>query len=170
MSNSIMPQIVYDTEFLIQLRATTIQAGHHKNLIKAIGEEELLNHLSTIFWAPKGLLGLDVTLTPGVASPIVQAAMQAIGLSQLIGFTPLYPRSNPFSGDWDYVTRCEAMLDELELRYLPAKGRALDFSGGDGCFILVGVGIPEAMPVLFDQLSCIVLPVTGVAKLVSLVD
>ncbi len=165
-----MTQIVYDTEFLTQLKASTIQNGRHRNLIEAIGEDELLNHLSTSFWAPKGPLGLDVTLTPGVASPIVQAAMQAIGVNQLIGFTPLYPRSNPFSGDWNYVTRCEAMLDDLGLRHLPAKGKALDFSDGDGCFILVGVGIHEAMPVLFDQLSCIVLPAVGATRLVSLID
>jgi hypothetical protein len=160
----------YDLKFLYSLADQLILEGKHTNLISEIGIPELLNHLSTCFWTPKALLGLDVTLTPGKTSPLVQAAMQALGIPQLIGFTPLYPRSNPRCGDWVLVEECERKLIKLGLRYLPAKGRALDFPSGDGCFLLIGATLQEAEAVLSDQLSCVVLPDEGEARLVSLVD
>jgi hypothetical protein len=160
----------YDLKFLYSLADQVIHGGNHTNLISEIGIPELLNHLSTCFWTPKALLGLDVTLTPGKTSPLVQAAMQALGIPQLIGFTPLYPRSNPRCGDWVLVEECERKLIKLGLRYLPAKGRALDFPSGDGCFLLIGATLQEAEAVLSDQLSCVVLPDEGEARLVSLVD
>jgi hypothetical protein len=160
----------YDLKFLYQLTDQVIHGGNHTRLIQEIGIPELLNHLSTTFWTPKALLGLDVTLTPGKTSPLVQAAMQALGIPQLIGFTPLYPRSSPRCGDGALVEECERKLIKLGLRYLPAKGRALDFPDGDGCFLLIGVSLQEAEAVLSDQLSCVVLPAVGEAMLVSLVD
>ena len=170
MSNSIIAQSEYDLKFLYSLTDQVIHGGNHTQLIQEIGIPELLNHLSTTFWTPKALLGLDVTLTPGKTSPLVQAAMRALGIPQLIGFTPLYPRSNPKCGDWVLAEECERKLIKLGLRYLPAKGRALDFPGGDGCFLLIAATLQEAEAVLSDQLSCVVLPDEGEARLVSLVD
>ncbi len=160
----------YNKKFLRQLATQTVLAGQHKRLIEAIGVTELVNHLSTIFWSPKGLLGLDVALVPGKPSPLAQTIMQVFGISQIIGFTPLYPITNPNCGDWKLVEKCEEMLIDSQLLYVSAKGKALDFPSADGCFLLIGASLEDAALVLSDQLSCIVLRQTGNAKLVSLVD
>ncbi len=160
----------YDKKFLRQLATQTILAGQHKQLIEVIGVTELVNHLSTNFWSSKALLGLDVALVPGKPSPLVQTVMQVFGVSQIIGFTPLYPRSCPNCGDWVLVEQCEETLIDLQILYVSAKGKALDFPGADGCFLLIGASLEDVAPVLNDQLSCIVLRQTGNAKLVSLID
>jgi hypothetical protein len=139
-------------------------------VIQKIGKEQILYHISTVFYAPNALLGLDIEIEVGKPSPLVQAVMKVLGISQLIGMTPQFPASNPQATDEEnqrYIQECCAKLTSRGVRHLECKGRALDFpTGGDGCFIVID-GLHLIQDILSDQLSYTLLEQEGVGQLVG---
>lgn len=157
-----------------QVAEEVLRSNNHSQLLARIGSEQFLYHVSTVFYAPGALLGLDVEIEVGKTAPVLQAAMRSLNISQLIGFTPQFPVSNPHATveeNQRLVRQASEKLKNQNIRHIAAFGRALDFpNGGDGCFILVDVEIDQMKDVLSDQFSCLCLKSEGVGTLVSLVD
>lgn len=141
----------------------------HDHLAEILGREELLNHISTVFYTD------DFEIEVGKANPKLQYLMKYNGIQWVIGLTPKNPRHNPRATDEDnqmYVREFAQLLNEKGLTGLPAYGRARDFrEGGDGCFILINVSPDETRRLLNGtQLSFICLPQQGQAWLVSCIE
>jgi len=138
------------------------------NLSATIPYEELLNHISTIFYTP--IIEIEV----GKENPRIQRWMRRLGWRSLIGMTPQFPISDPFG--LNNAQHIRGFEEKAKIPYIPALGRARDFPlGGGGCFVLLDVSPSEAIALLLEdgkptQLSFTCLPQTGKAQLVSCIE
>lgn len=145
----------------------------YNNLRKIIGEDELLNHISTVFYYD------DVSIEVGKRDVKMQAYMRNEKINYLIGMTPKYPIFDPNSSDEQnqiYVDEFKAKLDRLDIAYIPCQGRARDFKeGGNGCFILINLSPSEVIKLLMiedkpSQLSFTCIDQYNAAELISCID
>jgi hypothetical protein len=142
-------------------------------LSEFLGREELLNHISTVFYSG------NVAIEVGKSNEALQSYMRAENIRFLIGMTPKYPIFNPRATDDEnqaYLNWFAELLERHDISYVPAWGRARDFQqGGDGCFILINVH-PSEVKLLLEvgnkptQLSFTCLSQYGEAELVSCIE
>lgn len=155
------------------------KAGTHANLIKTIGMFEMLNHISTVMFAVKelnqsqALPGAGFSIRIDLPSPI-QTQMVQRGIKSLIAMTPKNPiwDAGATAEDNDYyVDEFKNRLESLNIDHTEAFGMALDYTPGNGCFVLINQSVEEARELLKgSQLSFLHLPQSGVAELVSCID
>jgi hypothetical protein len=153
--------------------ARVADARVRDHLSTLLPHEELLNHISTVFYAS------GVAIEVGKENPTLQAYMREEGIRYLIGMTPKFPIFNPCANESEnqaYVEEFQRSLDIRDISYIPCWGRARDFrEGGDGCFILVDV-CPDSVKELLSfegtptQLSFTCLYQHEPAELVSCVE
>jgi len=141
---------------------------------KLLEFEELLNHISTVFYSYSSELG-EIQIEVGKEDSRLQALMKERGIVGIAGLTPKFPIQNRQATDLAntaYVAAFRNSLETFQFRYLEAKGRARDFrEGGDGCFLLIDITPGQVMKLLGKtQLSFTYLPQCGQARLISCVE
>jgi hypothetical protein len=143
------------------------------HLSELLSHEELLSHISTVFYAA------GIAIEVGKDNPVLQAYMRNEGIRCLIGMTPKFPIFNPSPSESEnqaYVEAFQQLLDTRGISHIPCWGRARDFqNGGDGCFILVNVQPNQVKELLSadsvpTQLSFTCLYQYDEAELVSCVE
>lgn len=144
-----------------------------RSLVGYLSDEQLLNHISTVFYADR------LAIAVGQKLPEVQALMSATGIGSLAGLTPKFPIFNPDANEVAnavYVRYFRYKLTQLGQTYIPCFGRARDFrEGGDGCFLLPNVSPDEVMQLLAEdgqptQLSFTYLQLGGKGQLISCIE
>ena len=178
MTQTLSPNLIWDEAHYIHVASRMLADSKELKLFEAIGTEQFLNHLSTVFYVPclnenpLSLKGVEIAIHVGRTALDLQRLMRSSGIRGLVGMTPQFPCSNPqasHSENLRYVEEFEEHLLRSGTRYLPAWGRARDFKeGAGGCFIMVNVTPDEAMLLISDQLSFTYLPAYGVAQLIAL--
>lgn len=150
--------------------------GKNQRLMKLLGQEELLNYVSCVWYTPNQEIAIEIGKK---ASPLTRHWMNLMGAKEIVGVTPKFPISNPSASEEEnqrYVEELEQSLKNNNINYIACLGRARDFrSGGDGCYILA-CSPQEAMNLLLDKNSCptqlaiLHLCDNNPAKLISCVD
>jgi hypothetical protein len=158
----------YEESHYIKVADRYVRSGNYTNLIQRVGFEELINHISTVFYTDFNEIHV------GVSDPALQ---RHIGKG-LVGMTPKFPihHNDATADDQKLIKAWMQKLEDNNIAYIPCKGRARDYrDGGDGCFILCDVTPKEVMSLLLEnglptQLSIVYLPPQGEAHLVSCVE
>lgn len=163
----------YDEALYARLAQKMHEQKSARSLVDYLSNEQLLNHISTVFYTDR------LAIAVGQKLPEVQAVMKATGIWSLAGLTPKFPIFNPDANDVAnavYVRYLRYKLTQLGQTYIPCFGRARDFrEGGDGCFLLPNISPNEVMQLLAEdgqptQLSFTYLQLGGEGQLISCIE
>ncbi|HEY9598460.1 MAG TPA: hypothetical protein V6D33_12400 [Cyanophyceae cyanobacterium] len=163
----------YDERHYQTVAEEILQSGKCAELVHAIGHEQMLNYVSTVFYTE------HLEIAPGHESPKTQSLMRQLNYRGLVGLTPKFPIFHPAADDIAnavYVRYFAQKMQNAGVLYVPCMGRARDYrDGGNGCFILIDVLPHEAMRLLEEdgvmtQYAIAFLPPTGKAQLISCVE
>jgi len=185
MTISLEKLFVYDEGHYMHWAIEMTIQGKAKALWERISYQEMLNHISTVFFIPPQfnlslkLGGCEIEIQVGKEFPSLQALMRERNIKGIVGMTPKFPIQNPSPTPEEnrlYVESFQSRLNKLGIDSTPANGRARDFrEGGNGCFLLIDVSPEQVMDILEEdgeptQLSITYLPARGKAQLLSCVE
>jgi hypothetical protein len=184
-TNIAIERFVYDEAHYQHIAVEMLYQDGVKQLLETLPFQELLNHISTVFYCDHGantskkLGGCEIEIHVGKESPELQSIMQERGIQGIAGLTPKFPIHNQNASELEnslYVRLFQELLTSWSIDYVQASGRARDFrDGSTGCFLLIDVSPEQVMNLLErdgepTQLSVTYLPSSGKAQLLSCIE